>query len=375
MKTELQYRTFDDLMNSVRSDLYTFDQDNFLNPQELLKIAIKVNYELGLKINPSRGKIIEVHNGKGKLPADFYVMNFGMLCGVANETYSNCTQSQVETMYDQMVKLAEIVNARPLIQVADLGLGWNIVTHNLGSTNVVLKVQNSEKDYVNFEYVILNENQVKVKVFEVWNAARITIIAAANVVANCSISLDNCPDGCKIVENRPGLIREFPRPVPIEIIPYNYGEPECNLANVGSYNYRMKIKDGFIHTINFKEGRVYINYESLMEDDEGNLLVLDHPLVNEYYEYALKERILENLFMNGEPLAAQKLQLIQSKMMIARTNALSFINTPDYGEMKRMWEKNRKAMYAKYYNMFNSYAWYGGLKTARGPYPSYPFHY
>jgi len=350
MKTELQYRTFDDLMNSVRSDLYTFDQDNFLNPQELLKIAIKVNYELGLKINPSRGKIIEVHNGKGKLPADFYVMNFGMLCGVANET-------------------------RPLIQVADLGLGWNIVTHNLGSTNVVLKVQNSEKDYVNFEYVILNENQVKVKVFEVWNAARITIIAAANVVANCSISLDNCPDGCKIVENRPGLIREFPRPVPIEIIPYNYGEPECNLANVGSYNYRMKIKDGFIHTINFKEGRVYINYESLMEDDEGNLLVLDHPLVNEYYEYALKERILENLFMNGEPLAAQKLQLIQSKMMIARTNALSFINTPDYGEMKRMWEKNRKAMYAKYYNMFNSYAWYGGLKTARGPYPSYPFHY
>jgi len=210
MKTELQYRTFDDLMNSVRSDLYTFDQDNFLNPQELLKIAIKVNYELGLKINPSRGKIIEVHNGKGKLPADFYVMNFGMLCGVANETYSNCTQSQVETMYDQMVKLAEIVNARPLIQVADLGLGWNIVTHNLGSTNVVLKVQNSEKDYVNFEYVILNENQVKVKVFEVWNAARITIIAAANVVANCSISLDNCPDGCKIVENRPGLIREFP---------------------------------------------------------------------------------------------------------------------------------------------------------------------
>jgi hypothetical protein len=108
----------------------------------------------------------------------------------------------------------------------------------------------------------------------------------------------------------------------------------------------------------------------VMEDDEGNLLVLDHPVVNEYYEYALKERILENLFLNGEN-TSQKLQLIQGKLRPARTNALSFINTPDFGELKRVWEKNRKAMYAKYYNMFNSYAWYGGFKTVRGPYENY----
>lgn len=370
MKTELQYRTFDDLMNSVRSDLYTMDQDNFINPQELIKIAIKINYELGLKINPSRGKLIDVSKGLGKLPADFYVMNFAMLCGVGRDTYTTCKSSDLNTMYDQMLKLAEIVNARPRIQVADLIVDWNVVTHNLGSTDIVIKVQDSNKDYINFEYVILNENQVKIKVYEYYPAARITFIAAANVVANCSIVLDNCPDGCKIIENKPGLIREFPRPVPIEIIPYNYGEPECNLKNVGSYNYRLKIKDKFIHTINFTEGRVYINYESVMEDDEGNLLVLDHPTVNDYYEYALKERILENLFLNGENVA-QKLQLVQAKIRPSRNNALSFINTPDYGEMKRMWEKNRKAMYAKYYNMFNSYAWYGGFKTVRGPYEQY----
>lgn len=370
MKTELQYRTFEDVLNSVRSDFYTYDQDNFINPQELLRIAIKINYELGLKINPSRGKIIDVHKGMGKLPADFYVMNFAMLCGLGEETYTTCQASQMETWYDQMVKLAEIVNARPLIQIADLVVGWNIVTHNLGSTDLVLKLQDQYKDFINFEYVILNENQVKIKVSDDYPAARITIIAAANIVANCSITLDNCPDGCKIVENKPGLIREFPRPVPIEILPYNYGEPECNLKWVGSYNYRLKIKDKFIHTINFTEGRVYINYESLMEDDEGNLLVLDHPIVNEYYEYAMKERILENLFYNGENVL-QKLQMIQAKMRPIRNNALSFINTPDYGEMKRMWEKNRKAMYAKYYNMFNSYTWYGGYKLVRGPFNTY----
>jgi hypothetical protein len=363
MKTELQYKTFDDLMNTVRSDFYTYDQDNFINPQELLKIAIKINYELGLKINQSRGKIIEVRNGKAKLPADFYVMNFAMLCGVSDDRYTTCSGSEMQTMYDQMIKLAGIVNARPLIQVADLSVGDNIVTHNLASTNIVLTVQDSNKDYVNFEYVIINPDQVKITVFERFAAARINIIAAANVVANCSIQLDNCPDGCKITESRPGLIRDFPRPVPVEILPYNYGEPECNLEKVGAYNYRLKIRNGFAHTINFTEGRLYINYESVMEDDEGNLMVLDHPVVNEYYEYALKERILENLFLNGEN-TSQKLQLVQAKLRPARTNALSFINMPDFFEMKQMWAKNRKAMYDKYYNMFSGYGWYGGYGGA-----------
>ena len=366
MKTELQYRTFDDLMNSVRSDFFTFDQDNFLNPQELIKIAIKVNYELGLKINQSRGKIIDVVNGKGKLPADFYVMNFAMLCGMSDDRYTNCSVSEMQTMYDQMIKLAGIVNARPLVQFADLSVGDNIITHNLATTNLVITVQDINKDYVNFEYVIINPDQVKITVFEHYGGARINIIAAANVVANCSIKLDTCPDGCKIVESRPGLIREFPRPVPIEILPYNYGEPECNLRQVGQPVFRLKIKDGFIHTINFKDGRVYLNYESLMEDDEGNLLVLDHPLVNEYYEYALKERIVENLFMNGENVS-QKLQLVQAKLKISRNAALSFINTPDYGEMKRMYVKNRKAMYDKYYNMFNGLGWYGNYVGAYNP--------
>jgi hypothetical protein len=37
-----------------------------------------------------------------------------------------------------------------------------------------------------------------------------------------------------------------------------------------------------------------------MENEEGDLLVLDHPYCNEYYEYALKQRILENMLFDGE---------------------------------------------------------------------------
>ena len=57
------------------------------------------------------------------------------------------------------------------------------------------------------------------------------------------------------------------------------------------------IKDGWLYT-SFETGKVYLNYQGMMEDCDGNLLVPEHPLLNEYYEYALKQRILENLIMN-----------------------------------------------------------------------------
>ena len=90
-----------------------------------------------------------------------------------------------------------------------------------------------------------------------------------------------------------------------------------------------------------------------MEDNDGNLLVLDHPYCNEYYEYALKQRILENMMFAGEPVNNQ-LGLIEGRLRAARNNALSFINTPDFAELKKMWEVNRKAQYHNYYNMFKS---------------------
>ena len=55
----------------------------------------------------------------------------------------------------------------------------------------------------------------------------------------------------------------------------------------------------------------------------------------------------------GEPVNNQ-LGLIEGRLRAARNNALSFINTPDFAELKKMWEVNRKAQYHNYYNMFKS---------------------
>jgi hypothetical protein len=113
------------------------------------------------------------------------------------------------------------------------------------------------------------------------------------------------------------------------------------------------IKNGYIYT-NIDNGKLFISYQGNLEDEDGNLLVLDHPMINEYYEYAIKSRLLENLYINGEDVA-QKIQLIEPKLRAARNNALSIVNTPDFAEMYKLWQVNRKGMYHKYYNMFKSW--------------------
>jgi hypothetical protein len=113
------------------------------------------------------------------------------------------------------------------------------------------------------------------------------------------------------------------------------------------------IKDGYLYTT-LNTCKVYLNYQGELEDDNGNLLVPDHALLNEYYEYALKQRILENLYMNGEEVS-NRIQLIEGRYRTARNQALSLVNTPNFEEMKKLWWANRRAQYGKYYDMFKSY--------------------
>ena len=64
MKTELQYKTFDELLDSVKIDLRTYDLEGMIDNQSLIKVAQRVNYELGLRINPNRTKMLEITNLK-----------------------------------------------------------------------------------------------------------------------------------------------------------------------------------------------------------------------------------------------------------------------------------------------------------------------
>lgn len=115
---------------------------------------------------------------------------------------------------------------------------------------------------------------------------------------------------------------------------------------------QMEIKEDDA-SFSFREGKVYINYLTDMVDYDGNLLVLDHPLVSDFYEYTIKRKILENLELNKEGDFARDYQLVTERWREARIQALSFINTPEYGEIQSLYKANRHRFYKRYVSHFD----------------------
>ena len=73
----LKYRTFEQLLDEVRIDFSMYDLENLIQPGQLIKVAKRVNYDLGLRIFQTGEAILELDKGNVKLPDDFYTFNFG----------------------------------------------------------------------------------------------------------------------------------------------------------------------------------------------------------------------------------------------------------------------------------------------------------
>ena len=300
----LKYRTFDQLMADARVDLKTFDLDNKIQPAELIKVATRVNYDLGLRIQQPKDYIIEIEKGKGKLPDDFNVMNYAYICGEPE------SQSYVPPQGTHTESLNP-VTANPLTGMVPQYTAFGQPT-NCGPSSTQ-------------------------KVCMQWNKDQPIVIQKINTVEF----------------NSAANYRYFRKFYQVKFTNSKFINCECPNLNIMSRD-QAYIKDGFVWT-NLECGNMYINYEGAMEDSDGNLLVPDHPLLNEYYEYAIKQRILENLLMAGESVNAQ-IQIVEQRFRAARNNALSMVNTPNFSEMQKLWVANRLAQYSKYYDMFKSYA-------------------
>jgi hypothetical protein len=327
----LKYRTFDQLLEDVTVDLNTFALENLIEPQQLIKLTKKINYDLGLRINQQKEVILEVCHNKVKLPDDFYTFNFAFICGhyLEHVGYDGIVGGTtiVEVPYQEVPANIDVCapptvncrtcNSHPCNQTAACDLNHPIV------------------DPIPTQYDPLNPYG--------------NTCIAPRVFMNCK------GEKWELVQviNNTGTTRVYNDLIPLRMKASQ--EIECDCPNL-YYNTRNEgwIKGGFLFTT-FETGKVYLNYQGQMEDDQGNLMVPDHDLLNEYYEYALKSRIFENLYLNGEDVA-QRMQLVEQRLKAARNQALSLVNTPNFKEMEKMWWTNRKAMYGKYYTMFQSYS-------------------
>lgn len=331
----LKYRTFDQLLEDVTVDFSALALENMIEPQQLIKLAKKLNYDLGLRINQQKEVILDVTHGKVKLPDDFYTFNFAFICGdfktaVGYDGFAGgthmvempITDSRVVKTYDDFP--AQVPDpcdtSQPTCCCDDKG--------NVGTC----LVHNPQKPY--------GDELVKPRVFMNCKGEAYELIQVINASET----------------------RIFTELIPMKMKASQNIDCECPNLYYNTVNEGW-IKHGFLYT-NFQTGKVYLNYQGQMEDDEGNLLVPDHDLINEYYEYALKSRILENLYLNGEDVS-QRMQLVEQRLRGARNNAKSVVNTPNFAELKQVWSANRKAMYYKYYDMFKSYGPLSGYNINR----------
>lgn len=84
----LKYRKFDQLVDDASVDFKNMANQNQIEPQQLIKVAKRVNYDLGLRINMTKEAILDVENNHIKVPDDFYVLNYALICDSGS-----CTQT------------------------------------------------------------------------------------------------------------------------------------------------------------------------------------------------------------------------------------------------------------------------------------------
>lgn len=282
---ELQYKTFNQLMSSVSSDLGRYADEGMIDEILYIKEARKVNAELGLKINKEKEVILDVVNYKACLPDDFQYLQLALACSVSYVTVPKIQGVHTE---DKVIPLKNLCS-------------------ECGQTPCNCQVQFKACD--GYKYVA---QTIGIKTHKYEHLDLISLTKASNRF---------CSDSC---------------------LNLNFNSP--NVMNIL----------GEEATFSFRSGKVYLNYLSDMTDDKGNFLILDHPLTNDYYEYAVKKKIFENMKFNKDGDVAQDLQYVITQLKEARIRAISIVNMPEYEEINKYFADNRRRFYNDYVKYFEN---------------------
>ena len=61
-----KYRTFDQLLEDVTVDFSSYALEGMIEPQQLIKVATRVNYDLGLRIHKTKETVLDIEHNKAK---------------------------------------------------------------------------------------------------------------------------------------------------------------------------------------------------------------------------------------------------------------------------------------------------------------------
>ena len=286
----LKYITFDQLMNSVEQDMELFSTENMIDRQRLIKIVKEVNADLGIKINGEADVLIEVKNKKAELPLNFRYLQAIFLCEATGKTRR----------------------------------------HGIGGDHV--------------EQKSVDPFSVNIPCY------------GDGVICPTGSYTDNC-NKCYILAKRPQSEEETEYMItsPLRLTERalsTCGQRAC-LGHDDRLSYEVDINEGIVLT-NFEKGTLYVSYLTDMTDENNNILILDHPLVRPYYEYAIKKRLMENWFLTNDAEVGQKLTYLIQMMQQSRLQAHNYVNGIGYKEVIDHFNNKRTNFLKRYVNMFGT---------------------
>jgi len=266
----------------------SFQSAGDIDAAELIKIAQQINYELGLRIYSWKETMIEVDNGRARLPADFHQMQLALICHHYTHIQNAPWNGNV---------LLEQIAPNDCNPNTNNYTGSNCcdicnVTHEGSCPNIVVNPYPLGKTR--------------------------TICAGTDKEATIKI-LRYCQSEIQCYE-------QFSR---LYIVPHRQASAFSNLQQFGNDCNQGSIYNGYLEVNGIECTKVYIAYLGALEDDDGNLLVLDHPVINKYYSWYFKEVVLENLYLNGEALI-ERVKYATAKKEEYLWRAMSIVNTPNF---------------------------------------------
>ena len=358
MNTEHKFRTLSELIDSATLDIRGIDWENHVEPAELIKVAERINAEFSLKKLMGRDRCFPVEHGRAKLPAGFSSVSEAWFADEINsiKQINPKTQTYIEYLIDSLAKAREVVNSvysgvrktEMEILTIDLPRGINVIKHTLASEEIQLQAKTSDGEVLLFDFTTPNNCDIVIdnQANQDFTGVELTVVAAevySDVKSlNAQIEAESIKVSSRVSE------KEYVNVCKVEMIPpVHFGPRHDSLTQNG--RVAAYLKNGWIYFPGKNEGLVRLTYVSEMENEEGEYITLDHPLVNDYYEYAIKERIFENLLLAGHSQYSQRYDLMRQKKAENKLVANGYVNTPGYREMKRAHRKNRAKSYHKYY--------------------------
>jgi hypothetical protein len=412
---EVSYRTFDELLDSVRLDLSSFNSAGDIDAANLIKVAQRINWELGLRIRTMKETMLEVDHFKAKLPADFYQMNLALICHnyrhvqnapwnghvlleqvVPSPTSPGTLPSPSGTVFCWTITLTENITCVPYtcsgstsLGVQDANGNWSIKCFTSPGVSTIC-AQNVMSGFTpaGIACVIGPKDSIVKGLGCYVNPDGTYSCSPPTPTTTCDICnithIGDCPE--LVTNPYPlGKTRSICNDtINIKILQYCESEVRCYeqferlyiepfiqadaFSRQGQFRdsrhegrYHGSINGNFLEVPDMECTKVYINYLGGMEDDDGNLLVLDHPEINQYYTWAIKEVILENLYLNGEDMG-QRVRYAHDKKEEYRYQALSISNMPNYRDCIKTIETIRRNHNRQYWHPLSRY--YGRIGHA-----------